>query len=517
MEQEGKIMRIRLKDKIAMGGIKIFDRLQSGILKNYRLFSFLVSHAPQRFGSVACWARAGNAFLNARARVPAYERFLKAQRWSCASTNIREIVSSLPIMDKKNYILAYPTEERCQGGSFFEEGVVIDESSGSTGIPYNWVRSARERDMVKDVIRVYLRYCFGEQKYIVLNLFSMGAWATGFNMALASQSLGVVKSVGPDVDKILHTMRFFGARYPYILNGYPPFLKHLVDEAEKRGFNWKDYAVHILVGGEGMSEGLRDYLLQYAKTVYSGYGASDLEIGIAGENPLTVMIRKLCLDDVSLRQTLFGTDQRLPMLFQYNPADHLVEIVDKEIVVTISKPWTLSPRIRYNIKDEGGMITFDDMRARLLRHNVDLLELERKCNYPRWYLPFLYVYGRKDSTISVMGANIYPEDVESIVFSDPVLAKTVHSYSMSLIEDAQGNPRPCFEFELSDPERKAEVEITLRRLLPPGLSRLSMDYKKAREEFPESVEPVVRTYGLNEGPFKEDQGRIKKRYVRSAS
>ena len=163
------------------------------------------------------------------------------------------------------------------------------------------------------------------------------------------------------------------------------------------------------------------------------------------------------------------------------------------------------------------MITFDDMRARLLRHNVDLLELERKCNYPRWYLPFLYVYGRKDSTISVMGANIYPEDVESIVFSDPVLAKTVHSYSMSLIEDAQGNPRPCFEFELSDPDRKAEVEITLRRLLPPGLSRLSMDYKKAREEFPESVEPVVRTYGLNEGPFKEDQGRIKKRYVRSAS
>jgi phenylacetate-CoA ligase len=264
-----------------------------------------------------------------------------------------------------------------------------------------------------------------------------------------------------------------------------------------------------------MSEGLRDYLLKYARTVFSGYGASDLEIGMAGENPLTVMIRKLCLADPALRQTLFGTDQRLPMLFQYNPLDHLVEIIQKEIVVTISKPWTLSPRIRYNIKDEGGMITFDEMKERLKRHNVDLLELERKCNYPRWYLPFLYVYGRKDSTVSVMGANIYPEDVESVVYSDPVVARLVNSFSMSLVDDAQGNPRPCFEFELSDLGQRSEVEAILGRILPLGLARLSLDYKKAREEYPESVAPIIRTFGMNEGPFKEDQGRIKKRYVRT--
>ncbi len=168
--------------------------------------------------------------------------------------------------------------------------VVYETELGETTIELDVSRKAKIT--VKDVIGVYLRYCFGDQKYIVLNLFSMGAWATGFNMALASQSLGVVKSVGPDIDKILGTMRFFGNKYPYILNGYPPFLKHLMDEGEKRGFDWKNHTIHILVGGEGMSEGLRDYLLKYAKTVFSGYGASDLEIGMAGENPLTVMIRK---------------------------------------------------------------------------------------------------------------------------------------------------------------------------------------------------------------------------------
>ena len=510
-------MRIRIKDRVALWLIKIVDMLQGGLLKNYRLFAFVVGHAPQKIGATACWIRAGNEFLDAYKRVPAYGKFLKDNNWSCNSSDIEEILKSLPVMDKKNYILPYTTEERCLDGNFFQEGVVIDESSGSTGIPYNWVRSSSEREMVKNVIGVYLRYCFGDQKYIVLNLFSMGAWATGFNMALASQSLGVVKSVGPDVDKVLHTMQFFGNKYPYILNGYPPFLKHLMDEGEKRGFNWSHYTIHVLVGGEGMSEGLRDYLLKYSKTVFSGYGASDLEIGMAGENPLTVMIRKLCLKDHALRETLFGKDQRLPMLFQYNPLDHLVEILDKEIVVTISKPWTLSPRIRYNIRDEGGMITFDDMKERLKRHGIDLLELERKCNYPRWYLPFLYVYGRKDSTVSVMGTNIYPEDVESVVFSDPLLAKFVNSYSMSLVDDAKGNPRPCFEFELSDPSKTSEVELILERILSSGLARLSLDYKKARDEYAEGVEPIIRIFGLNEGPFKEDQGRIKKRYVRSAS
>ena len=29
-----------------------------------------------------------------------------------------------------------------------------------------------------------------------------------------------------------------------------------------------------------------------------------------------------------------------------------------------------------------------------------------------------------------------------------------------------------------------------------------------------AVKPVVRTFGMNEGPFRENQSRIKKRYVK---
>jgi len=510
-------MRLRPADRLFILLIRIMDMLQSAILKNYAIFSFIAFRAPQKFGAQACCYRAFKEFLTAYKHVPAYKDFLDKSGWSPKSTDANEIFKTLPVTDKPNYILPYSIEQRCLNGKFLYKGVVIDESSGSTGIPYNWVRSRREREIVKDLIGVYLRYCYGDKKYIVLNTFSMGAWATGFNMALAGQALGVVKSTGPDVDKILHTLKFFGSKYPYILNGYPPFLKYLFDEGQKRSFNWGEYTIHALVGGEGMSEGLRDHLLRYAKTVYSGYGASDLEIGVGGENPLTVMIRKLCLQDAALRKTLFGEEHRLPMLFQYNPMDHFIEIIDREIVVTISKPWTLSPKVRYNIKDEGGMIVFDDMKEKLKLHNIDIAELERRCNYPRWYVPFLFVYGRKDSTISVMGANIYPEDVESIIYSNLLLAGSINSFSISVEEDAGGNPRPCFEFELLDIGQKAKVEEGLGNILSEALARLSLDYKKAKDEYPEAVEPVIRVFGMHEGPFKEDRTRIKKRYVKQSA
>ena len=162
------------------------------------------------------------------------------------------------------------------------------------------------------------------------------------------------------------------------------------------------------------------------------------------------------------------------------------------------------------------MITFNGMKEKLMSHNIDIAELEKRCNYPRWYVPFLFIYGRKDSTVSVMGANIYPEDVESIIYSNLLLANSINSFSISLEEDDRGNPRPCFEFELLDIKQKVKVEEKLSSVLSPELAKLSLDYKKAKEEYPQAVEPVIRIFDMHEGPFKDDQKRIKKRYVKQS-
>ena len=51
----------------------------------------------------------------------------------------------------------------------------------------------------------------------------------------------------------------------------------------------------MLTGGEGMTEALRDYLEARFAKVRSGYGASDLTIGIGAETTFTVELRAAAL------------------------------------------------------------------------------------------------------------------------------------------------------------------------------------------------------------------------------
>ncbi|HEY4751989.1 MAG TPA: hypothetical protein VIH37_01815, partial [Candidatus Limnocylindrales bacterium] len=236
--------------------------------------------------------RAERAAWRAAKGVPAYRRFLDEGPVDPDDLFPFRILRRLPETDKHSYIDRYPLLERCVGGSVPFRGTTIDESSGSTGTPYNWIRSARERQVAQRNIGFFARYAFGDRPLITINAFSMGAWATGFNMSLGMLRHGIVKPIGPDIDKILSTLTFLGPSHRYLICGYPPFLKHLLDEGERRAFPWDDFRLHALVGGEGMTEELRDVLLRRFESVYSGYGATDIEIGMAGESPISIAIRR---------------------------------------------------------------------------------------------------------------------------------------------------------------------------------------------------------------------------------
>jgi hypothetical protein len=90
----------------------LVDLIQGSILKNYAVFSFVVRYAPQKLGADACYYRAFKEFLIACRRVPGYSDFLRKRGWSCASSDPKEILRSLPLTDKPDYILAYSTEQR---------------------------------------------------------------------------------------------------------------------------------------------------------------------------------------------------------------------------------------------------------------------------------------------------------------------------------------------------------------------------------------------------------------------
>jgi phenylacetate-CoA ligase len=451
--------------------------------------------------------RAKRAFFSALNEVPAYAEFLKAR----GATR-----QNIPETDKDSYIKMFSPESRCTGGQIPATQVMIDESSGSTGTPYNWIRSLRERHDMHLFISYFATYCFGSEPWITINSFSMGAWATGHNMGLALQKNSIVKNTGPDVPKIFNTLKHFGPRYTYLLSGYPPFLKYLIDTAEAEGFPIEDYRLYALPGGEGMSEGLRDYLFRRFQKVYSGYGATDLEIGIAGETPISVAIRRLARDNATVRQKLFGNDSRLPMLFQYNPLMHYIEVNEnRELIFTITRSSLLSPRIRYNVHDQGGVARYDEVAKSLSSIGFNVDELATKSGPPPMRLPFLWVYGRRDYTISIMGANIYPEDLEQCLYSDKELARITISYCLSLYETPDRNLRPLFLFEINE-EPTDELERRFSESIMRHLIELNADFKEAWREYSETMTPKIQLYRTGEGPFKEDSQRIKQaRFLKS--
>jgi len=113
-----------------------------------------------------------------------------------------------------------------------------------------------------------------------------------------------------------------------------------------------------------------------------------------------------------------------------------------------------------------------------------------------------------------MGSNIYPEDIEAVLYRDPIVAPRMHSFMLSVIDDADGTPRPSVALEMSDLEgiddawRAASAER-----LSDGLEALNIDYRSSLGEFPGAMLPIVTTYPMCGGPFAADAGRIKQRRI----
>ncbi len=491
----------------------------------YGWLKALFETVPARILAMTGRLRAERAAWRALHRVPAYRLHMEAAGIDPDRLPPAGILAAVPETDKASYVDPYSMASRCIDGRIAFKGVTIDESSGSTGMPYNWIRGAAERTVAQRNIAFFGRYAFGAGDLVTLNAFSMGAWATGFNMSLGMVRHGLVKSIGPDIPKILSSLRVLGPDFRYLICGYPPFFKHLLDEGEREGFPWASYRMCALVGGEGMAEELRDRLLERFEVVYSGYGATDLEIGMAGESPVSVALRRLARARPDVRAALFGDDPRLPMVFQYNPLIHYLEMNDLgEVLCTVSRLDLMTPRIRYNVHDAGGLLPFATARGVLAGLGIDIRRLGtmEEVAGPRgplpWSppipLPFVYIYGRRDATISVMGANIYPEDIETIVYGDPVLARRLESFLLMGVTDATGTPRPGIALELKAGDTADEAwRTTLVIQFRDRLEALNADYREALGEFPAAMQPVVAVYESGEGPFAANAGRIKPRRI----
>jgi phenylacetate-CoA ligase len=451
--------------------------------------------------------RAHAVYLKAKDHCPAYRAFIEAKgvrakrSWK---------LSDLPITTKENYVKKYSLVDRCYYGKLPPAGVVIDESSGSSGVPNNWVRSAEEREDVKRILQLNYQLIYGDTGCILLNCFALGPWATGMNVSMSLVDVGILKSIGPDQKKLENSLELFGVQYRYLIFGYPPFIKSFVDTTH---LDLKKYRMDLIVGGEGISEPLRTHLLQYFQTVISSYGASDLEINIGVETDLTINLRQSCMKNRELSQTLFGREMP-PMIFQYNALDYIIETTPAgELVFTIGRQTSAAPKLRYNLYDVGGVMTHAQLRQKLASRGIDIFQLAK----PQSRFPILFIYGRSDLTVPFYGAKVYPTDIEEVINGDENLVRQINSFQICSYEDEAINRRLKIRLEtVKNLTRPVVPDERLHQTFFEGLCRVNQDFREVTKMFDRRC-VEIEIHAFETGPFKERDIRVKNRYVASST
>ncbi|MEF2977050.1 phenylacetate--CoA ligase family protein [Subtercola sp. YIM 133946] len=510
-------------DRVARGvrqaALRVATALVTAVYGVYRLhpvlWRFTARHyhpSFERFARLNAWMICQQAYLD----VPAYRRYLDENGFRFRWWRLEAYRPT----SKKEYVDRYSEDDRCWGGQIVTVGTVVDESSGSSGTPYNWMRSKDELRTVHANVAGYITLLFGSRRLFCINAFSMGAWATGTNTGLAMSKVAMVKNTGPDIDKIVDTLRHFGPRYTYLISAYPPFLKHLRDRLDAEGFDWDAHELNGFVGGEALTEGLRDYIEQRFVRVYSGYGASDLTIGMAGESDLSVWLRRSLVANSDLRALVLGADEdRTPMIFQYNPLETYLETTaDDELLVTLNSTAIMSPKVRYNIGDEARIVSFPQMQAWVSQFPRLALAFERAFASQRMKLPFVLLFGRKDSTISYMGANIYPLDVENGLYLDNPHAASIESFKLSLLDIGGLEHRPVIHLQLRPdaaltPPQRDELRARSAAGVLRHLATVSRDIAQSLDEDPTASDVRVELHEHGTGVFAGGSSKIKNVYL----
>ncbi len=467
--------------------------------------------------------KALHMFKIAAKETPAYKKFLLSLNIDPQEIrNIQEFNEGVPQTDKANYIKKYDFEERCRGGHLPTKGN-IDESGGTSGKATNWIHDLEEEDLLSKAVSFEYNYIFeGDKKnFIVISAWSTGPWATGVKFCELMERVALVKNTATDPQEIIETIQMFGKDKNYLLGGYPPFIKNLLED-HKDEINWKDYHIDLVTGGEGVPLEWVYYvkkMLRPEAKIVSSYGASDVDIGVGFETPLCFFLRELVSQNETLRAELFGKEE-LPMIFQYNPTVHYIRETEntegkKEIEITLLDSKAALTKIKYNLHDEGKKFSYHQMIILIEKHYPHFLsEFTKKGGKASdiLHLPFLCIFGRSDGTLSFDGANVFPDQIQSGILRNPTSSKITNRFKMEKKYDAHHTAQFQIHIELKN--RVVPTEALKKRFLTPILKeilKLNPDFRESYSKN-KTLKPMIHLYPYDHPLFRKDDVKCKNIY-----
>ncbi len=288
-----------------------------------------------------------------------------------------------------------------------------------------------------------------------------------------------------------------------VVAGYPPYLKDLVDKANRDGKNFKKYHARAIVGGQAISEALREKLIETGfSRVNSSYGASDLDINLAVEAKDEIDLRKILEARPEIARELYGDHKSVPMVFHYDPFNYHIETdADNELIFTCNRTDRSSPRVRYDLGDQGRVFAVSDVQAILAKHGI--------IHNPKVNLPLVFVWGR-DSAVPYHGCKVDFTDLERAITNldthNHHVKRAFYSY-----QDADGDEQFVIWTELADGvpmPTKAESEQFLRRLLI-EMAMQNQDFLSHIGQDDNAKLPILRIHARGKSPISDVNGARK--------
>lgn len=450
--------------------------------------------------------RALELFHDMAERVPAYKDFLKKHGVDPSRIKTVEDFSHIPLTDKDNYLRAYPLKDLCWDGELGNGRYSISTTSGSTGEPFYFPRDKSEISQYAILAEMYLRDNFQiqDKTTLYIDAFPMGPWIGGVFTYEAVREVAErgeyglsIITTGINKQQIIKAVQKFGDDFDQIIIGcYGPFLKDTIDDGIAQGVDWKQYNLGFVFSAEAFSETFRDYILEKTGTdqilrgTLNHYGTVDLGT-MAHETPLAIMLRRQALEHEGLYSFLFNDVHKLPTFCQYIPELFYFEDLDGSLVCSA---YSGLPLVRYDLKDHGGVLSYEDIEAHLRVGGKSMKELATAAGIADtvWHLPFVYVYERSDFSVSLYAFQIYPETIRKAVqyreFHDHVTGK----FSMLVTFDEEQNQQFEVHVELKGGARETQVlKDGLQKKMIEHLLRENSEYAETYSHKKKRVAPHI--------------------------
>lgn len=462
-------------------------------------------------------------------KVPAYQKMMIGYE---DAQNFDE----LPITSKENYIK--PALKR-DPASLYLDGIIPlktkrDTSTGTSGPSTPWYRGNKEQKQVEKMTMYAAKAILGDRPYSFINGFAMGPWATGVTatLAMTNNEQASVAVIGPNIDEIynciLEQIKIYGSKHAVVVAGYPPHIRAVVEKAVHEGFPLHDYTLIGVVGGEAMSEDLRDLLVAQEdeegnvirtgfKQCYSSYGASDLDINIGYESDFEIELRKICHkpENAALVEDLFGKNVFIPMIFHYDPLNYHIESgPNRNLLFTCVRGDRISPRVRYDLGDVGKTMPASELLATLKKHSIKLK------NNPRTNLPLLFVWGRQGAQVNFRAAKIAPENLGEVIRrldsnEVPGLNAKISHYGFYQYEE-RGRVKTEIHLEFGEDSDYQAAGSKLLEAVLNELAKVNVDFGAQLAACPREEKPTMRVFKQGKSPMAIQQKKYehrKKQYI----